>query len=118
LILAVVEAMRLRYSNERSRKEKASYDAYDAEDDYTENGERAAPQRLVKGEKGASEEGIHSQVIEKLILGTDILPKNDISNRPDDDTGKSQKKSAGPQWTYSFCRCRFRGFPRRQGTGR
>jgi hypothetical protein len=73
ILLAIVDAMRLRYVNERNRKDKASFNAYE------ENIEPSCTQdyKPDTGDRKGGKEGIHSQIVEKLILGEDILPSGD-----------------------------------------
>ncbi|KAL7500214.1 hypothetical protein ACHAWT_008212 [Skeletonema menzelii] len=70
LFLAVVDAMRIRYLNERSRIQKASFGVYEDDNETPTSQDN-------KGESDGSnggKEGMNSQLVEKLILGEDILP--------------------------------------------
>ena len=69
LLLAIVDAMRIRYLNERSRVEKASYGVYEDDKDVSTSQNDGDVESYNGGK-----EGINSQVVEKLILGEDILP--------------------------------------------
>jgi len=80
LVIIIIKKMRSRYLEESSRKEKATFDAYEGDRETKDQGdeqetteETSTPSKV---EKNISE-GLHSQVIEKLILGDDELPKND-----------------------------------------
>ena len=79
LLLDIVKSMRIRYMDECTRKEKASFDAYEDDEAVPEKVEESETKVEPPGagtNEGNSED-LHSQVIEKLILGGDVLPKND-----------------------------------------
>lgn len=79
LLLAIVKAMRVRYMGECARKEKATFDAYE-EDVPTNNNDSGKSETQIEPPENNSKdrnEGHHSEVIEKLILGETIVPKND-----------------------------------------
>eukprot|EP00985_Skeletonema_marinoi_P012038 scaffold5743_cov173-Skeletonema_marinoi.AAC.7 len=103
LLLAVVDAMRIRYLGERSRIEKASYGVY--EDD-----NEASTSKDDKGEadgsSGGKEEGMNSQLVEKLILGEDILPNGSadadfVAFPGDDNTGDESNNSVTSSMGWS-----------------
>ncbi|KAL3783784.1 hypothetical protein HJC23_000373 [Cyclotella cryptica] len=64
MLLSIIEAMRRRYVDERNRKEKSSNDSYD-------DGERSV------GGQGEQQE---TAVVERLILGNDLIPKSEHSD--------------------------------------
>jgi len=79
LLMEIVRAMRTRYMKESTRKENASFDAY--EEDNEEAASSQDETNKTEGEPSSvptqnNQQDIHSQVIEKLILG-DSLPRND-----------------------------------------
>ena len=74
LLLAVVEVMRIRYLNERSRKEKACFGVY--EDNNEASTSQDEKEAETDGSKGDNEK-INSRVVEKLILGADISGSTD-----------------------------------------
>jgi hypothetical protein len=79
LVVETMKAMRSRYVSESARKEKASFDAYEDDEPALDRGQESESKEESTGpEKNlCNNEGIHSQVIEQLILGVDIVPKND-----------------------------------------
>lgn len=106
LLLAIVTAMRLRYMDESNRKEKASFDAYEG-DEAAEKSD--TKEESSSGSKETNKEGLASQVIEKLILGDNLLPKNDAdfvafpgdANQDGDATNMSSKLLLSPMgWSH------------------
>ena len=77
-VMTIVRAMSFRYMEESIRKERASFDAY--EDDETAPNHAANSE--VKEESSQADkntgnkEGLHAQVVERLILGENVLPEN------------------------------------------
>jgi len=78
-VMAIVKAMKLRYTEESTRKERASFDAYEDNEVAVNQGEQSEmkAESLGANKITGNNEGLHSQAIEKLILGENLLPKND-----------------------------------------
>lgn len=79
LVVEIMKSMRSRYLRESTRKERASFDAYEDDDsslDHDLKSESNQESDIPEKNTGSSE-GIHAQVIEQLILGANAVPKND-----------------------------------------
>lgn len=75
-LVAIVKSMRQRYVEESTRKEKATFDAYEEDNDAPKQDEQSETKQESSG-AAKNAEGIHSEVIEKLILGDSFPHKND-----------------------------------------
>ena len=111
LVLAIVKTMRLRYTDECNRKEKASFDAYEDDEVALRQGEKSETKAESSGadKNMGNKEGLTSQVIEKLILGENLHPKNDVdfvafpgdANHDGDATNSSAKLLLSPMgWSH------------------
>lgn len=81
-LMEIVKAMRFRYMTESTRKEKAVFDAYEEDGDDVTSNQVKKPNTEGDSSQATDEDkrngdDIHSEVIEKLILGDNPLPKND-----------------------------------------
>lgn len=79
LVVEITRAMRFRYLHESTRKERASFDAYENDENALNLGQESQSNQESSGSEkiAGSNEGIHSQVIEQLILGGNVVPRND-----------------------------------------
>jgi hypothetical protein len=77
-VLTIVRAMNGRYMEERIRKDRVSFDAYEYDEAAPNQGEiSVGKEEFLPADKNAgNREGLHANVIERLILGENVLPEN------------------------------------------
>ena len=77
-VMTIVRAMSFRYMEESIRKDRASFDAYEDDETTTNHGANSeVKEESSQADKNTgNKEGLHSQVVERLILGENALPEN------------------------------------------
>ncbi|KAL3806036.1 hypothetical protein ACHAXA_005246 [Cyclostephanos tholiformis] len=77
-VMTIVRAMCCRYVEESIRIDRVSFDAYEYDETALNHGEiSVAKEEFLQAEKNAgNKEGLHAQVIERLILGENVLSEN------------------------------------------
>jgi hypothetical protein len=77
-VMTIVRAMSFRYMEESIRKDRASFDAYEDDEIAPNHGANSeVKEESSQADKNTgNKEGLHSQVVERLILGENVLPEN------------------------------------------